>query len=80
VRGKRVNRLLQRFFGFGGLLLRQLCAFRDRWRVGGRAGVLPGFPVEFCGFGELHAPFFTERRTRGSLQCIVVGNPGPGNG
>jgi hypothetical protein len=36
--------------------------------------------VEFGGFGELHALFFAERRTRGSLQCIVAGNPGPGNG
>jgi hypothetical protein len=42
----------------------------------GRAS--PGFPVELGGFGELHAPFFMERRTRGSLQCSVAGNPGPG--
>jgi hypothetical protein len=41
------------------------------------AGFSPGFPVEFSGFGELHAPFFTERRSRRSLQCIVAGNPGP---
>jgi hypothetical protein len=34
--------------------------------------------VELGGFGELHAPFFMERRTRGSLQCSVSGNPGPG--
>src|SRR5271156_6291363 len=40
----------------------------------------PGFPVELGGFGELHAPFFMERRTRGSLQCSVAGNPGPGLG
>ena len=38
----------------------------------------PGFPVELGGFGELHAPFLMERRTRGSLQCSVAGNPGPG--
>jgi hypothetical protein len=38
----------------------------------------PGFPVELGGFGELHAPFFMERRTRGSFQCSVTGNPGPG--
>jgi len=31
-------RLRRGFFGFGGLLLRQLRVFRDRWRVGGRAG------------------------------------------
>jgi len=34
--------------------------------------------VELVGFAELHAPFFMERRTRGSLQCSVAGNPGPG--
>jgi hypothetical protein len=34
--------------------------------------------VELGGSGELHAPFFMERRTRGSLQCSVAGNPGPG--
>jgi hypothetical protein len=34
--------------------------------------------VELGGSGELHAPFLTERRTRGSLQCNVAGNPGPG--
>jgi hypothetical protein len=38
----------------------------------------PGFPVDLGGVGELHAPFFMERRTRGSLQCSVTGNPGPG--
>ena len=43
----------------------------------GRKSGSPRFPVEFGGFGELHAPFFTERRTRGSLECIVAGNPGP---
>jgi hypothetical protein len=26
----------------------------------------PGFPVELGGFGKLHAPFLTERRTRAS--------------
>jgi len=40
----------------------------------------PGFPVEFGGFGELHAAFFAERRTRGLVQRCVAGNPGPGNG
>jgi RNA polymerase sigma-70 factor, ECF subfamily len=34
--------------------------------------------VELGGFGKLHAPLLTERRTRGSLQCSVAGNPGPG--
>ena len=36
----------------------------------------PGFPVELGGVGELHAPFLTERRTRGSVQCCAAGNPG----
>jgi hypothetical protein len=45
-------------------------------RFGGRPS--PGFPVELGGFDELHAPFFMERRKRGSLQCSVAGNPGPG--
>jgi hypothetical protein len=45
-------------------------------RLDGRPS--PGFPVELVGFGKLHAPFFMERRTRGSLQCSVAGNPGPG--
>ena len=38
----------------------------------------PGFPVELGGFGKLHAPFLTERRTRGLFQRSVAGNPGPG--
>jgi hypothetical protein len=36
----------------------------------------PGFPVELGGVVALHAPFFTERRTRGFIQCSVTGNPG----
>ena len=36
----------------------------------------PGFPVEIHGADSLHAPFFTERRTRGPVQCCVAGNPG----
>jgi uncharacterized protein len=32
----------------------------------------PGFPVELGGVGELHAPFSTERRTRGLVQCYVL--------
>jgi hypothetical protein len=39
---------------------------------------LPRISVELDDFGELHAPFFMERRTRGSLQRSVAGNPGPG--
>jgi hypothetical protein len=29
----------------------------------------PGFPVELGGFVALHAPFFTEGRTPGLVQC-----------
>src|SRR5271155_3721125 len=36
----------------------------------------PEFPVELVGFGKPHAPFFTERRTRGPVQYCVAGNPG----
>ena len=36
----------------------------------------PGFPVELGGGDALHAPFFTEGRTRGLVQCSVAGNPG----
>jgi hypothetical protein len=39
-----------------------------------------GFPVELGGFGKLHAPFLTERRTRGLVQRCVAGNPGSGVG
>jgi hypothetical protein len=36
----------------------------------------PGFPVEVGGVVELHAPFFTEGRTRGLVWCCEAGNPG----
>jgi hypothetical protein len=72
--------LLWGFFGFGDLGLRHLCVFAICGRSAGAPGFSPGFPVEFGGFGELQARFFMERRTRGSLQGIVAGNPGPGNG
>jgi hypothetical protein len=36
--------------------------------------------VELGGFGKLHAPFLTERRTRGLVQSCVAGNPGSGLG
>ncbi len=36
----------------------------------------PGFPVELDGVGELHAPFFTERRIRVLVRRCVAGNPG----
>ena len=42
----------------------------------GQALGYPGFPVELGGFGKLHAPFFTERRTRCRVQRRVAGNPG----
>jgi hypothetical protein len=37
----------------------------------------PGFPVGIGEVGEVHAPFFTEGRTRGGVQCSEAGNPGP---
>jgi hypothetical protein len=46
----------------------------------GRKSEFPRFPVELSGFGTLHAPFLTERRTRGLVQRCVAGNPGSGNG
>ncbi len=45
----------------------------------GRKFGSPEFPVELGGFGELHAPFFAERRTRSLVQCCVAGNSGPPN-
>jgi hypothetical protein len=36
--------------------------------------------VELGGSGKLHAPFLTERRTRGIDQRIVAGNPGTRSG
>jgi hypothetical protein len=36
----------------------------------------PEFPVEFGGVVALHAPFFTEGRTRCLVQYCVAGNPG----
>ena len=36
----------------------------------------PGLPVELGGVDALHAPFFTEGRTRGLVQRSVAGNPG----
>jgi hypothetical protein len=42
--------------------------------TGGRQPA-PGFPVELGGVVALHASFFTERRTRGSVQCSVAGKP-----
>jgi hypothetical protein len=34
--------------------------------------------VEFSGFGKLHSPFLTERRTRGLVRRCVAGNPDSG--
>ncbi len=45
-------------------------------RLNCRSLGFPGFPVELGGFGKLHAPFLTERRTRGPVLCCVAGNPG----
>ena len=43
-----------------------------------QSDLAPGFPVELGGLGTLHAPFLTERRTRGLLLRCVAGNPGSG--
>jgi hypothetical protein len=45
-------------------------------RTAGPSAALPRIPVEICRVDALHAPFFTERRTRGPVQCYVAGNPG----
>jgi hypothetical protein len=39
-------------------------------------GASPGFLVRLRGVDTVHAPFFAERRTRGSVQHSVAGNPG----
>jgi hypothetical protein len=36
----------------------------------------PDFPVEVECSGQLHAPFFTERRRNYPIQGCVAGNPG----
>ena len=36
----------------------------------------PGFPVESCGFGQLHVVLFTENHIRGAGESCEVGNPG----
>jgi hypothetical protein len=51
---------------------RPLCGSRGD----SRSAALPRIPVEICGVDALHAPFFTERRTRGPVHCYVAGNPG----
>jgi len=38
----------------------------------------PGFPVELGGFGKLHAPFLTERRTRGPRPAMRGRKSGSG--
>ena len=43
---------------------------RSMARIGGRPRFSPGFPVEFGGFGELHAPFFTEG-ARAASSCAA---------
>jgi hypothetical protein len=36
----------------------------------------PGFPVESCGFGQLHVVFFGENHMSGAAESCDVGNPG----
>jgi hypothetical protein len=54
--------------------LRPLCGSRGALQIPRLRS--PGFLVEICGVDALHAPFFTERRTRRPVQCYVAGNPG----
>ena len=37
----------------------------------------PGFPVESCGFGQLHVVLFRENHISGAGGNGEVGNPGP---
>ena len=36
----------------------------------------PGFPVESCGFGQLHVVLFRENHISGVAESCEVGNPG----
>jgi hypothetical protein len=36
----------------------------------------PGFPVESCGFGQLHVVLFREKHISGTGESCEVGNPG----
>jgi hypothetical protein len=36
----------------------------------------PGFPVESCGFGQLHVVLFRENHISGTGECCEAGNPG----
>jgi hypothetical protein len=36
----------------------------------------PGFPVEVCGFEQLHVVLFEENHIRGTGESCEVGNPG----
>jgi hypothetical protein len=36
----------------------------------------PGFPVESCGFGQLHVVLFEENHKSGAGESCEVGNPG----
>jgi hypothetical protein len=46
---------------------------REPGRTADPSAALPRIPVEICGVDALHAPFLTERRTRGPVQCCVAG-------
>jgi hypothetical protein len=37
---------------------------------------LPRFPVESCGFGQLHVVLFRENHISGAAESCEVGNPG----
>jgi hypothetical protein len=36
----------------------------------------PGFPVESCGFGQMHVVLFRENHISGGGESCEVGNPG----
>ena len=45
------------------------------WRTADPLG-FPGFPVESCGFGQLHVVLFRENHISGAGESCEVGNPG----
>ena len=46
---------------------------REPGRTADPSATLPRIPVEICGVDALHAPFFAERRTRGTVDGYVAG-------
>ena len=46
---------------------------REPGRTADPSATFPRIPVEICGVDALHAPFFAERRTRGTVDGYVAG-------